>query len=445
MRVTSSTLSGSGNNEITVIRGALGTLKENHSGGALIKKILPRAIQFHRPSYIRASGHTFEYLGYGPGNYSTGLPQVQVKTLSKEEEFLSQAQETAAGIVVYTGMNNDGDFYIGNKLINSSTGKEETFDIPVPTITGQDPARLSVVFDEVIVKERILVEGGKSKTILSEFDGPVNFDKEVKINDKTTINGILKLNNTVEVTDTTQSNDKDTGCVVLEGGLGVEKNVNIGGNLNVSGVSTFVGVGTFQSDLFVGGGLSVAGVATFLSDIVLAGELVSNSSIVSTGGTFGNIQIAITNDNTIDTKTGTGNLILDSAGGTIDINDNVDISGNLICGGTGTFTGDLIAFSSSDESLKENLVVIPDALTKVGLMTGYTYTWKEPAFNNTEKYTSTGDADTGIIAQDVEKLGLPGITTTRNDGVKAVRYERIVPILIQAIKELEARVKTLEG
>ena len=196
MRVTSSTLSGSGNNEITVIRGALGTLKENHSGGALIKKILPRAVQFHRPSYIRASGHTFEYLGYGPGNYSTGLPQVQVKTLSREEEFLSQAQETAAGIVVYTGMNNDGDFYIGNKLINSSTGKEETFDIPVPTITGQDPARLSVVFDEVIVKERILVEGGKSKTILSEFDGPVNFDKEVKVNDKTTVNGVVKINNT---------------------------------------------------------------------------------------------------------------------------------------------------------------------------------------------------------------------------------------------------------
>ena len=78
-------------------------------------------------------------------------------------------------------------------------------------------------------------------------------------------------------------------------------------------------------------------------------------------------------------------------------------------------------------------------------MTGYTYTWKEPAFNFSERYTSTGESDTGIIAQDVEKLGLPGITTTRNDGVKAVRYERIVPILIQAIKELEARVKTLEG
>ena len=111
-----------------------------------------------------------------------------------------------------------------------------------------------------------------------------------------------------------------------------------------------------------------------------------------------------------------------------------------------------ISFAPSDESLNDNLVVIPDALSKVGLMTGYTYTWKEPAFNFTEKYTSTGDADTGIIAQDVDKLGLPGITTTRNDGVKVVRYERIVPVLIEAIKELKteitslkARITTLEG
>ena len=448
MRVTSSTLSGSGNNEITVIRGALGTLKENHSGGALIKKILPRAVQFHRPSYIRASGHTFEYLGYGPGNYSTGLPQVQVKTLSREEEFLSQAQETAAGIVVYTGMNNDGDFYIGNKLINSSTGKEETFDIPVPTITGQDPARLSVVFDEVIVKERILVEGGKSKTILSEFDGPVNFDKEVKVNDKTTVNGVVKINNTVEITNTTDSTDKDTGSLITEGGVGIEKNLNVGGGLHVTGPSTFVGVVTTSNDLFVGGGVSVVGVVTIANDIVLGCNLQTiggGGAIVSSGGTFGNIQIGVTNDNTIDTKTGTGNLIIDSAGGTIDINDNVDISGNLICGGTGTFTGDLIAFSSSDENLKENFAVIPNALTKVGLLTGYTFTWKSADTTDGFPPHFEGLQDTGVIAQQVDALGLPGITTTRPDGTMAVRYERLVPILIEAIKELEARVKTLEG
>ena len=81
-------------------------------------------------------------------------------------------------------------------------------------------------------------------------------------------------------------------------------------------------------------------------------------------------------------------------------------------------------------------------------MSGYTFSWKEPnPYLSFHLYVDKriGDEDTGIIAQDVEKLGLPGITTTRSDGIKAVRYERLVPILIQAIKELEARVKTLEG
>ena len=117
----------------------------------------------------------------------------------------------------------------------------------------------------------------------------------------------------------------------------------------------------------------------------------------------------------------------------------MDISGNLVCGGSGTFTGDLIAFSSSDRNLKENITVIPNALDKVNSLSGNTFTWKSGSYNE-----SIND-DTGVIAQEVEALGLPGITTTREDGTKAVRYERLIPVLIQAIKELEARVKTLEG
>ena len=70
-------------------------------------------------------------------------------------------------------------------------------------------------------------------------------------------------------------------------------------------------------------------------------------------------------------------------------------------------------------------------------MTGYTYDWI--------KTYNGGSSDTGVIAQQVDLLGLPGITTVRADGTMAVRYERLVPILINAIQELEARVKTLEG
>ena len=109
MRVTSTGLTGSGNDEISVIRGSLGTVKENHTNGSIIRKIKPVAVEFRRPSIIRASGHTFEYLGYGPGNYSTGLPQVQVRTLSERAEFLAQTQERGCGTVVYSGMNKYGE------------------------------------------------------------------------------------------------------------------------------------------------------------------------------------------------------------------------------------------------------------------------------------------------------------------------------------------------
>ena len=124
MRIASSSLSGTPTNKITVIRGALASGISSHVENSTIRKIKVPSIEFHRPSIIRASGHTFEYLGYGPGNYSTALPQVQDRTLTEREEFLSQAQERSSGLVVYTGMNNKGDFYIGNQKKSSATGEE---------------------------------------------------------------------------------------------------------------------------------------------------------------------------------------------------------------------------------------------------------------------------------------------------------------------------------
>jgi hypothetical protein len=247
MRVASSTLSGNSNNELTVIRGSLATLQSTHDSGSLIKKIKPISVEFRRPSIIRASGHTFEYLGYGPGNYSTGLPQVQVTTLTEREEFLVQSQERSGGVVVYTGMNNNGDVYNGNTKTSSSSGEIVSFDIPKPTITGEDPNRLSVVFDEVTVKERLVVEGGNSNTVLSQFNGPVTFAKEVKIKDAAAVTGQLKLTNNLSSTNTT------TGALVVSGGAGIAQNLNVGGTLNVTGATTL------SSTLGVTGALNLTG------------------------------------------------------------------------------------------------------------------------------------------------------------------------------------------
>ena len=117
------------------------------------------------------------------------------------------------------------------------------------------------------------------------------------------------------------------------------------------------------------------------------------------------------------------------------------VTGGVGIGGALNVGGDITAFASSDENLKENLVAISNAVTKVGLVTGYTFDWKA----DTGYDYLNSKADTGVIAQQIEALGLPGITTTRDDGVKAVRYERLVPVLIEAVKELTARVKALES
>ena len=246
MRVKSSSLTGTNSDEIRVIRGSMGTITESHANGSLIKKIELIPIELRRPSILRASGHTFEYLGYGPGNYSTGLPQVQVKTLT-EEEFLSQAQETACGTVLYTGMDSDGDFYIGNTKYSSQSGEQTTFDVPTPTITGENPNRLSVVFDEIIVKERILVEGGNSGQILSQFDGPVTFNADVRMNQQLILNNNLRVTGNVDfrnLTDAQNCNDANASLRVL-GGVAIGKRlftcdtIKSDGGLIVAGISTF--------------------------------------------------------------------------------------------------------------------------------------------------------------------------------------------------------------
>jgi len=375
---------------------------------------------------LRASGHTFEYLGYGPGNYSTGLPQVQVKSLSEEEEFLVQSQETSCGSVLYSGMSSRGDFYLGNKKTNSATGQEKTFKIPVPTITGQDPSRLSVVFDEVIIKERLLVEGGNSGTVLSEFDGPVTLNKEVKFNNNILVKGNAKINGIVEITNTTQSTTKDNGAFILNGGLGVEKNVNVGGDVSIGSNAT------------IDGTLTVTG----LTDI-------------NGGSTIDNIRIGIASDNEIDTST--GNLTIDSDGGTVTVDDNLSVSGNVSIAGTVTVDGnttlgnassdvttingdlrvtqDITAFYSSDFRLKDNITPIDNPLARVLSISGNTYDWNEKSGKDGH--------DVGVIAQEILEV-LPEAVTERDNGFFAVDYQKIVPLLVEAIKELSSKVESLE-
>lgn len=85
--------------------------------------------------------------------------------------------------------------------------------------------------------------------------------------------------------------------------------------------------------------------------------------------------------------------------------------------------------SPSDLRLKENIVPVEDALLKVKSMQGVSFNWKTDANSNFPQ-----GRHYGVIAQEIEKV-LPEVVSTAPDGIKAVAYTEIIPVLIEAIKE----------
>ena len=100
-------------------------------------------------------------------------------------------------------------------------------------------------------------------------------------------------------------------------------------------------------------------------------------------------------------------------------------------------TNDVVAFASSDERLKENLEPIGSATEKVGQLTGYTFDWIPM-----EGIHVHSGRDVGVIAQEVEKV-LPEIVEERGNGYKAVKYEKLTALLIQAVNEQQETIKEL--
>ena len=99
-------------------------------------------------------------------------------------------------------------------------------------------------------------------------------------------------------------------------------------------------------------------------------------------------------------------------------------------------SGDVIAFGSSDKRLKDNIQPISEPLYKLSKVGGYTFDW------NDKQDTYEGN-DVGVIAQEIEEV-LPQLVKTRDTGYKAVKYEKIVPLLIESIKELNKKVEDIE-
>ena len=122
--------------------------------------------------------------------------------------------------------------------------------------------------------------------------------------------------------------------------------------------------------------------------------------------------------------------------------------GTAASGTTGEIraTNDVTAFYSSDIALKENIVNIPNALEAVRKLNGVLFDWKKSYIDQRggEDGYFVRKKDVGVIAQEVEKV-LPEAVAQRADGVKAVKYDRLTCLLIEAVKQLQDKVDSLSN
>ena len=232
--------------------------------------------------------------------------------------------------------------------------------------------------------------------------------------------------------------------------------LTLSGNLTVNGTTTTLNTATLDvEDL----NITVAKNAADSAAADGAGLTVDGASATFTyshSGTKWNMNKALDmGSNTITTtgaiagatlNTGQGANELYAMNQDVETSDDVQFDslgiGTAASGTTGEIraTNDITAFYSSDGRLKENIVPLSGALNKVKELRGVSFDWKE--LNEKEKTTihSHEGHDIGVIAQEIQAQ-YPELVTERENGYLAVDYVKLTAVLLQSIKELDAKVE----
>jgi len=358
---------------------------------------------------------------------------------------------------------------------NTETGIAVTYedgDGTIDLVVGSDVIVNSMIADDAIDSDQIVDNavgatalnisgnGTSGQAVLSDGDGSFSYGSSGKTTEEIQdiVGAMFSSNTETRISATYEDGDGTIDLVVddmtantqlsdaqvrskLSAGTGISYN-------NSTGVITNSSTNTDTLPV-AGTGISVSGATVTNSGVT---SIVAGSN-VSISGATGAVTITSTDTNTTY-SVGDGGLTQNNFTNTLKSKlDGIAsgatvgyVSGNNVSFGTGTFsgaitsTGDITAFYSSDMALKENFSPISQALQKVGLISGYEFDWKD----HKDPLVIGKGHDVGIIAQEVEKV-LPEVVMTRTNGKKAVNYQKIIPLLIESIKELKTELDELKS
>ena len=233
------------------------------------------------------------------------------------------------------------------------------------------------------------------------------------------------------------------------------------GSQNITGSQSITGSLTVSGSLFINGTSYTAATSGTSGSSGSSGSNGSSGTSGSSGsngssgssGTSGSNGSSGSSGTTTVTNASADRVMTSEGGVTLNGEANLTFNGTTlyVAGalGVGTSTpttagliratNDVIAFYGSDERLKENITPIENSLDILKQINGYYFDWKEmPGVHENEGH------DIGVIAQEIDAV-LPEIVTTRDNGYMAVKYEKLVALLIQTNKELLNRVEALEA
>jgi hypothetical protein len=332
--------------------------------------------------------------------------------------------------ITYSGISSipsgivSGSTQITPLLPSGTVSGSAQIDITLTTGTLDISSRTNLAVSDTAQVDMILTGDTLSANLKG---GVVSGSSQIDI---TTTTGTLDISSrtNLAVSDTTNIDmilTGDTLSANLKGGVvsGSGQLTDMTGDITVnsSGVSA-IGSGVIvNADVNVSAAIAYTKLNLGGSGIVSGSTQITKTlQDVTTAGNTTTTTISITNTTASTSKT-TGALIVSGGIGT---------SGGVFAG------GDVVAYASSDRRLKDNITPITNPLQKINQIGGYSFVWNEN--QNTYK-----GKDYGVIAQEIEEI-LPELVDTRENGYKAVKYDKLVSLLIEGIKELSSEVEELK-